>query len=192
MIVPLYKGKGERSECKNYRGISLLRVVGKIYAGILVGRVRRVTRGLIDDEQEGFKAGKGCVDQIFTLKQTGEKAREKKCRVYMGFVDLEKAFERVNKEALWQVLRMYDVRGKLLSGMKSMYVDSLACVRIKGGESEWFMINSGVRQWCIMFPWLFNVYMDEVMKEVKMGIGGRGLSFLEEGRVEIAWPLVCR
>ena len=69
VIVPLHKGKGERTECKNYRGISLLSVVGKIYAEILVDRVRRVTGGLIEDEQGGFRAGSGCVDQIFTLKQ---------------------------------------------------------------------------------------------------------------------------
>ena len=74
MIVPLYKGKGERIECKNYRGISLLNVFGKIYAGILVDRVHRVTGGLIDEEQETFKEGRGCIDQIFTLKQVGEKA----------------------------------------------------------------------------------------------------------------------
>ena len=74
MIVPLYKGKGERNECKNYRGISPLNVIGKIYAGILVDRVCRVTGGLIDDEQRGFRAGRGCVDQIFTLKQIGKKA----------------------------------------------------------------------------------------------------------------------
>ena len=78
VIVPLYKDKGERTECKNYRGISLLSVVGKIYAGIIVDRVRRVTEGLIDDEQKGFRAGKGCVDQISTLKQIGEKIQEKK------------------------------------------------------------------------------------------------------------------
>ena len=50
-----------------------------------------------------------CVDQIFTLKQIGGKAREKKPRVYVGFIDLEKAYERVNRETLWQVLKMYDV-----------------------------------------------------------------------------------
>ena len=82
--------------------------------------------------------------------------------------------------------------GKLLSGIKSMYVDSSDCVRIKGGESEWFWIDSGVRQGWIMSPWLFNVYMDGVMKDVKMGTGRRGVGFLEDGRVEIAWPLVCR
>ena len=75
VIIPLYKGKGkERTECSNYRGISLLIDVGKIYAGILVDIVRKVTEGLIDDEQGGFRARRGCVDQIFTLKQIGEKA----------------------------------------------------------------------------------------------------------------------
>ena len=59
VIVPMYKGKGQRTECKNYRGICFLRVTSKIYAGILVGRVRRVTGGLIDDEQGGFRAGRG-------------------------------------------------------------------------------------------------------------------------------------
>ena len=91
-------------------------MVGKICAGIFVDRVRRVTGGLIDDDQGCFRAGMGCVDQIFTLKQIGEKTRERKCRVYVGFLDLEKAYDMVNREALWQVLRMYDVGGKHLSG----------------------------------------------------------------------------
>ena len=78
----------------------------------------------------------------------------------MGFVYLEKTHYRVNREALWQVLRMYDVDDKLLNGIKSLYVNSLACVRVKGSESECFWINGGVRQECIMSPWLFNVYMD--------------------------------
>ena len=111
-----------------------------------------MTGGLIDDEQGGFRAGRGCVAQIFTLKQIGEKAREKKRSLYVGFIDLEKAHDRVNREALWQVLRMYDVVGKLLNEIKSMYVDSSACVRVKGGESERFRIDSGVRQGCTMSP----------------------------------------
>ena len=65
--------------------------------------------------------------------------------MYVDFMDLEKAYDRVNREALWQVLRMYDVGGKLLNGIKSMYVNSLACVRVKGCESECFRINTGVR-----------------------------------------------
>ena len=122
------------------------------------------------------------------LKQIGEKAREKKRRVYVGFIDLEKVYDRVNREALWQLLRMYDVGGKLLIEIKSMYVHSLTCVRIKGGGSERFMIDSGVRQVCIMSPWLFNVCKDGVMKEVRVGMERRGVRFLEDGREwRLAW-----
>ena len=98
---------------------------------------------------------------------------ERKNLLYVGFIDLENMYDRVTREVLWQVLRMYDVAGKLFNGIKSMYVDSLACVRVKGGKSEWFRVDSRVRQGCIMFPWLFNVYMDV---EVKMEMGRRGES----------------
>ena len=70
---------------------------------------------------------------MFTLKQICEKAREKKCRVYVGFIDLEKGCNRVNEEALCQVLRVYDIGDELLSGVESMYVDGSTCVRVKGG-----------------------------------------------------------
>ena len=103
----------------------MLSVVRNICAGILVDRVHKVTEGLNDKKQGGFRARRGCVDQIFTLKQIDEKAQEKKCRVYLGFMELEMGYERVNREALWQVLRMYelyDVGGKLLSGIKGIYV----------------------------------------------------------------------
>ena len=59
-----------------------------------------MTEGLIDDVQGGFRAGTRCVDQIFTLEHIGEKAREKKCRVYVGFMNLEKPYDMVNREAL--------------------------------------------------------------------------------------------
>ena len=107
---------------------------------------------LIDNGQGGFRAGRRCVDHIFTFKQISEKAREKKRRVYVGFIDLEKAYDRVNREVLWQVLRMYDVEGKFLGGIKSVYIDSSTCVRVKGGESERFRIDIWVRQGCIMYP----------------------------------------
>ena len=63
---------------------------------------------------------------------------------------------------------MYDVGGKFLSGIKSMYVGSSTRVRVnrvKWGKSEWFRIESGVRKGCIVSPWFFNVYMDALMKE---------------------------
>ena len=58
-----------------------------------------------------------------------------------------------------------------------MYVNSLACIRVNRGESECFRIDSAVRQGCITSPWLFNAYMDAVMKEAKMGMRRRGVRF---------------
>ena len=63
-----------------------------------------------------------------------------------------------------------------------MYVDNSVCIRVKRGESKQFRIDSEVRQGSIMSPWLFNIYMDGVMKEVKMEMGKRGVSFLEDWR----------
>ena len=62
----------------------------------------------------------------------------------MRFMDLVKVYDRVNMKALWEVLRMYDVGGKLLDGIKSMHINSLACVRVKGDKSEGFRIDSGL------------------------------------------------
>ena len=104
-----------------------------------------------------------CGSYLRTKADRGESTRES--AVYVGFIDLEKMYDRVNREVLWQVLRMYVVGGKRLSGIKSMYVNSSACVRVKEGESELFRIDIGVTQACIMSPWLFHVYMDGVMKE---------------------------
>ena len=95
VIIPLYKGKGERTECRNYIGISLLSISGKICAVIKVDIMHRVTGSLNGDEQGGFQNREDCVYQIFTLKQIGQKVKEKKCRVYVGFMDLEKAYDRV-------------------------------------------------------------------------------------------------
>ena len=76
MIVPLYKGKGETSECCNYRRINLLNVVGKLYGRGWIERVKRKTNNSVSDEQCGFRAGRGCVNQIFCLKNLIEKSLE--------------------------------------------------------------------------------------------------------------------
>ncbi len=64
----MYKGKGSRSECGSYRGISLLSVAGKVYGRILTERLMEVTEGKVSEEQGGFRKGRGCVDQVFAMK----------------------------------------------------------------------------------------------------------------------------
>src|SRR5678815_3270400 len=97
-------------------------------------------------------------------------------------MDLQQAYDRINREDLWQVLVIYDVGGKLLNGIKSMYGDSEACVRINRVESDWFNINSRVRLGCVMSPWLSNLYMDGAMKELEMGVAGDVVRMMENGR----------
>ena len=65
IIVPIYKGKGDRSKCKNYRGISLLTIPGKVYGRILIEKVHSLTERLKGEEQCGFRPGRGCIDQVF-------------------------------------------------------------------------------------------------------------------------------
>lgn len=177
VIVPLYKGKGDKYECKNHRGISLLSIPGKLYARLLIGRVQRVTQGKIWEVQCGFMPGRGCVDQIFTVQQVIEKCAAVNKKMYVAFVDLEKAYDKVNRSELWKVLNEYGVQGRLLSAVKSMYDGSKACVRVNNVLSEWFEVKRGVRQGCVMSPWLFNIFMD---KCVRMAIRGeRGIKIGE-------------
>ncbi len=72
IIVPLYKGKGSRSECSSFRGISLLSIPGKVYGRILTERLMEVTERKVSEDQGGFREGRGCVDQIFTMKRLVE------------------------------------------------------------------------------------------------------------------------
>ncbi len=106
-VVPLYKGKGDKYDCTGFRGISLLSVVGKAYGKVLIKRVREGTEGVICDEQGGFRRGRGCMDQIFALRQVCKKYLAKGKEVFWAFMDLEKARDRIDREGLWIVLRLW-------------------------------------------------------------------------------------
>ncbi|KAJ0172339.1 hypothetical protein K1T71_012312 [Dendrolimus kikuchii] len=96
VIVPLYKGKGSRMECASYRAISLISTASKVYAKIIEKRMRVVSDGLLWDAQGGFRNGRGCMDQVFSLRNIVEKQLAMGRKVFCGFVDLEKAFDRVS------------------------------------------------------------------------------------------------
>ena len=91
-MAPLYKGKGDVHECSNFRGISLLTVVGKVYGRVLINRIRDKTENVIAKVQGGFRRGRGCTDQIFIARQICEKYLGKGKDVYFAFLDLEKAY----------------------------------------------------------------------------------------------------
>ncbi|KAI5640813.1 reverse transcriptase (RNA-dependent DNA polymerase) domain-containing protein [Phthorimaea operculella] len=172
VIVPLYKGKGSQLDCKNYRGISLLSVVGKLYAKVLIERVVKETDEKVWDAQAGFRKGMGCTDQVFSLRCIAEKFLAKNQKVYCAFVDLEKAYDRVVRNELWSALSMHGVSSSLIRALKSLYKDSSACVRINGAYTELFNIEKGVRQGCVASPWLFNLFMDSCLTDLKESVCG--------------------
>ena len=139
-------------ECINFRGISLLSVVGKVYGRILINRIRDKTESVIAEVQSDFRRGRGCTDQIFIVRQICEKYLGKGKDAYFAFLDLEKAYDRVDRDAMWNVLRLYGIGGRLLQGVKSLYVGSKARVRVGNEVSEWFPVRVGLRQGCVMSP----------------------------------------
>ena len=186
-VVPLYKGKGEKCVCGSYRGISLLSVTGKLYGRVLIQRVRKETERLVKDVQGGFRQGRGCVDQIFALKCACEEYLGKNKSVFVAFMDLEKAYDRVDRDALWTIVKMYGVNEKLVKAMQSFYSGSKACVRVGRKESEWFDVKVGLRQGCVMSPWLFNLYADGVVREVNARVCERGVKMKSEDGSKYEW-----
>ena len=88
-------------------------------------------------------------------------------------IDLEKAYDKVSRDRLWQVLESYGIQGGLLRAIQSMYLGSQACVCTSGKVSGRFPITQGVRQGCVMSQWLFDVFMDGIMGEAMEKLHGR-------------------
>ena len=116
--------------------------------------------------------GRGCAEQIFVMRQLTEKMIKMGKKLCAVFVDLEKAYDKVCREELWESLRRYGVSGGLLKMIKSMYQASEACVRVDGEVSEWFEVKQGVRQGCPLSPWLFNIFLDMVVREARTNFYG--------------------
>ncbi len=94
---------------------------------------------------------------------------ERDRKLFAAFTDLEKAYDRVDRKGLWDTLRVYRVGGKLLEGIRSFYENASASVRVNGELSESFNVEVGVWQRCLMSLWLFNIYMDGCIREMKVG-----------------------
>ena len=81
------------------------------------------------------------MNQVFAVRQVCEKDLANGKDVFWAFMDLEKAYDTINRHGMWQMLRVYGVGGKLLKAGQSFYVDGRACVRVGNDVSEWFLVN---------------------------------------------------
>ena len=106
--MPIPK-KGDLTICDNWRGISLLDTIGKVFAKVIQMRLQKVAEEVLSDSQCGFRAARGCTDMIFCVRQLIEKAREHNTKLYLLFVDLRKAYDSVPRQALWVTLKKFGI-----------------------------------------------------------------------------------
>ena len=135
-IVCLYKGKGDIFDRGNYRGLKLTEQVMKELERIVDGLIRQVVS--IDDSQFSFAPGRGTTDAIFVVRQLQEKYLAANKRLYMAFVDLEKAFDGVPRKVIWWALRKLGVDEWIVQLVQGMYSNARNHVRVGEGFSEEF------------------------------------------------------
>ena len=161
-IVPIPK-KGNLKLCDNWRGISLLDVVGKVFARILQERLQKLAEKVLPESQCGFRKGRGCVDMIFAARQLLEKCREHDDALFVLFIDLM-AYDSVPRDALWGVLRKCGVPPTMLSVIRSFHDGMLAQVQVGGDlTTNSIEVKNGVRQGCTLAPSLFNIYFSAMV-----------------------------
>ena len=139
-VVPITK-KGDLQKCDNWRGISLLDVVGKVYGRVVQKRLQVIAEY---QSQSGFRKGRGCCDMIFVARQLIEKTREHQDTLFILFVDLQKAYDSVPRMALWKVLEMCGVPPQMLSIVRSFHESMQAKVRVGTSVSESFDVQNGL------------------------------------------------
>ena len=131
-VVPLYKNKGKRSECGNYRGISLLSVPGKVFASIILNRCKDALDQVLREEQCGFRKSRGCTDQLFALRQILGKWMAFQLGVSFCFIDFRAAFDSVDREMMNKIMKPYGLPQKVVNVILNSYEGFKCCVKAEG------------------------------------------------------------
>ena len=142
VAVPIFKGKRNVMDCRAYRGVNLLEHAMKIVEGVLKNRIKGLVT--IDDIQFGFMPGKGTTHALFILRRMQEEFREREQKLYMCFVDLDKAFNRVPRKVTEWALRKKGLVKVLVQAVMSLYEGSRTKVRVGSGTSDEFGVRVGV------------------------------------------------
>ena len=164
VIVTIYKNKGDRSDCNNHRGISLMSIVGKCFARGVLMRLQRIAERVYPESQCSFRAMRLTTDMIFSVRQLQEMCREQHQPLYMAFIDLTKTFDLVSRDGLFKLLPKIGCPTRLLSMIRSFHEGMQGIVQYDGSYSESFDILSGVKQGCVMAPTLFGIFFALMLK----------------------------
>ena len=167
MIVPLHKD-GPRLDPNNYRGITLISCLGKLFLSILNARLVIFAKEhrLLSPAQLGFVAENRCSDaHIIIYNLIRKKCHEQSSKIFSCFVDFKKAFDSVPRDLLLRKILNMGISGRFFNILRNIYTTDKACVKMGQTRSDFFGLNIGVRQGCILSPLLFNLFISDLAKK---------------------------
>jgi hypothetical protein len=158
------KNKGDPANADNYRGISVLSCFGKLFTCILNNRLNSYlgNYNVLCEEQAGFKNQYSTTDHIYNLDCLIDLYLRCNKPLYCAFVDYKKAFDSVDRSALWHKLLQQCIDGKMFKVIHSLYENAKACVRLGCNSSSFFNSNVGVRQGVNLSPVLFSLFLSDL------------------------------
>ena len=118
----------------------------------------------LPDVQAGFRKGRRTTHHIANISWIIKKAREFQKNIYFCFIDYAKAFDCVDHNKLWKILKKMGIPDHLTYLLRNLYSDQGVVVRTGPGKTDWFQIGKGVHQGCILSPCLFNLYAEYLMR----------------------------
>ena len=168
-VITVLHEKGDKTECGNYSGISLVSHAGKVLLKVVAGRLSAYceAKGLLPEEQCGFRPDRSTTDMMFVVRRLQEVGRKAGVSLHMCFIDLQKAYDTVDRTLMWQVLTRIGVPPQMIAVIRQFYDGMRACVRPDDGVcSDWFEVEQGQRQGCVLSPLLFNIFFVAVLNVV--------------------------
>ena len=156
VFIPIPK-KDNAKECSNYHRIALISHDSKVMLKNLQARLQQYMNHELPDVQAGFRKGRGSRDQIANIRWVTEKAREFQKNIYFCCIDYAEAFDYVDHNNLWKILKEMEIPDHLTCLLRNLYAGQETTVRTVHGSTDCFQIGKGVHQGCILSTCLFNL-----------------------------------
>ena len=168
-VITVLCSKGDKTECGKCRGISRVSHADKVLLEVVARRLSAYceAKGLLPEELCGFRPNRSTTDIMFVVRRLQEIGRKAGVFIFMRFIDLQKAYDTVDRTLLWQVLSRIGVPPQMIAVIQQFHDGMRACVRPDDSVcSDWFEVEQGLRQGCVLSPLLFNIFFAAVLTVV--------------------------